>query len=154
MAKSHKTCMEQAEIIDTSGTYQHLHASPTLHQLFRCKRSVTVERLQEGKLDLTVLTCIFLDLFLGLIRSAEFFLFSTPNPNTRVPGLGWVASDHPGCPGPSEKVSDHPGCPGSWTPGCPVLARVPGVFTPGSPVPNGQIWGRGYKNPLFFLLPL
>ena len=51
----------------------HLHASPTLHQLFRCKRSVTVERLQEGKLDLTVLTCIFLDLFLGLIRSAEFF---------------------------------------------------------------------------------
>ena len=27
--------------------------------------------------------CIFLDLFLGLIRSAEIFLFSTPNPNTR-----------------------------------------------------------------------
>src|ERR1041384_7877567 len=24
MAKSHKTCMEQAEIIDTFGTYQHL----------------------------------------------------------------------------------------------------------------------------------
>src|ERR1041384_7014253 len=44
----------------------HLPASPTLHQLFRCRRSVTVERLREGKLDLTFLTCIFLDPFLGL----------------------------------------------------------------------------------------
>ena len=31
----------------------HLHASPTLHRVFRCKRSATVERLQEGKLDRT-----------------------------------------------------------------------------------------------------
>jgi len=54
----------------------HLHASPTLHQLFRCKRSVTVERLQEGKLDLTILTCIFLDPFLGLAFVVpKFFVF-------------------------------------------------------------------------------
>src|SRR3954466_2483069 len=28
MAKSHKTCMEQAETIDTFGTYQHPHGCP------------------------------------------------------------------------------------------------------------------------------
>src|SRR3954465_8655647 len=52
----------------------HLHASPTLHQVFHCERSASVERLQEGnKID--VLICIILDSFLGLIRSAEFFCF-------------------------------------------------------------------------------
>ena len=60
----------------------HLHASPTLHQLFRCKRSVTVERLQEGKLDRSS-HCLHLPRYvLGFgFRSAEFFLFYTPNPN-------------------------------------------------------------------------
>ena len=44
----------------------HLHASPTLHQHLPMRESASVERLQEGKLDLTVLICIFLDPFLGL----------------------------------------------------------------------------------------
>ena len=43
----------------------HLHASSTLHQVFRCE-SASVERLQkDNKID--ILVCIFLDPFLGLV---------------------------------------------------------------------------------------
>src|SRR3954467_3025811 len=54
----------------------HLHASPTLHQLFRCKRSVNVERLQEGKLDQSILCLHLPRSVLGFgFRSAENFCF-------------------------------------------------------------------------------
>src|SRR4051812_9074430 len=60
-----------------------LHASPTLHQVFRCERSASVERLQEGKLDRSS-PCLHLPRsVLGFgFRSAGNFLFSTPNPNS------------------------------------------------------------------------
>ena len=57
----------------------------------------------------------------------------------------------PGPPGARSPWGSSLTTPGAWGPG-PPGAR--GLYSgcPGSPVPNGQIWGRGYKNPLFFLL--
>src|ERR1043165_7864568 len=87
----------------------HLHASPTLHQLFRCKRSATVEWLQEGKLDLTILICIFLDPFLGLafvVPNFFCFLLRIPTDTSSMPPSKTFTATYTKMPSPYTNNDD------------------------------------------------
>src|SRR4051812_25372637 len=72
---------------------------------------------------------------------------SLTTPGARGPGP-------PGARSPWGSSLTTPGARGLGPPGARSSPGARGLYSgcPGSPEPNGQIWGRGYKSPLFFFL--